>query len=776
MVDTIGTALGDARRSMTRIACATFTVGAVIGGALTFGGLAWLGGLVGGSDGGREALGVGIALAAAVADWRGVRIAPQIRRQVPERWRWRMPLALACGLYGVLLGLGFTTFVLAFAVWALAGVSFAAGSTPVGVLIGAAFGIGRALPIVWMAPRWSGHGAERLERMAAEPRLWLGLRRLDALGLCLCALFLAGAVAHAAPWPGQRVHSHPSRHVVQAVVPSATDPSTAGGDLAWQTVGGLGVLRSPSGATSALPGDLPALGPATLAWRARTGIAIADPGSLAVRASVPASGASAIAVSHGWLVYRAPAGGGVERLLGVSLLSPTAPPRAIALAPTGEIGRPALDGATVVFSLDTPTRARIDAFDLATRSRRTLRSATYGVSFANPSLLAGRLLYERTDRCRQELRIGALSTARGERVLLHLPSTVVRDPGYERSFEHAYNMGSVCRNRNFGRGASARLGPTALTPTAAYVTEIPANPAHARIVRRSRGGASAGAPTGASASAPADAAGGGGARSGADAGHGSTATKPATVNPKPPPKHWQPAVDAAIAYAHTRAGEVSFAVRTAHRLWGWRVTRTVPSASVLKAMLLVAYLDDPRVRDRPLTPADHSLIDPMIQRSDNTAASRVLEFVGPGGVYGVAARAGMRKFTLDPTIWGLSRIDAVDQARFFLHIDSHVVAPHRAVAMHLLATVTPSQRWGIGQLRLAGWRLYFKGGWGSGSGAVEHQVALLRHGNVRVSMAVLITNSPSHEYAKLTLRELFARLLRGVHSLIGPSAVVAGSR
>ena len=31
-----------------------------------------------------------------------------------------MPLPLAAGLYGVLLGLGFTTFILTFAVWALA--------------------------------------------------------------------------------------------------------------------------------------------------------------------------------------------------------------------------------------------------------------------------------------------------------------------------------------------------------------------------------------------------------------------------------------------------------------------------------------------------------------------------------------------------------------------------------------------------------------------------------------------------------------------------------
>ena len=247
----------------------------------------------------------------------------------------------------------------------------------------------------------------------------------------------------------------------------------------------------------------------------------------------------------------------------------------------------------------------------------------------------------------------------------------------------------------------------------------------------------------------------------------------AIVKQPPPKKTWQPDIHGAIAYAHTRAGNVSFAVRTAHHLWGWRQSRTVPSASVLKAMLLVAYLDDPRVRNRRLTAADHRLIDPMIQHSDNTAATRVLGFVGPPGVYAVAARAGMRKFTLDPTIWGLSRIDAIDQTRFFLHIDSHVVPRHRATAMHLLATVTPSQRWGIGELHLPGWQLYFKGGWGSGTGAVEHQVALLRHGSVRVSVAVLITTSPNHDYAKRTLRGVFAILLRGVHGLLVPPAVAA---
>ena len=227
-------------------------------------------------------------------------------------------------------------------------------------------------------------------------------------------------------------------------------------------------------------------------------------------------------------------------------------------------------------------------------------------------------------------------------------------------------------------------------------------------------------------------------------------------------KPWFPHMRAAEAYAGTRLGTVRISVRVRHRAWGWRATQTVPSASVIKAMLLVAYLDDPRVRGRALTAGDRALIEPMIRWSDNAAASNVLAYVGGDAVRAVARRAHMRRFTLVTGLWGLSQIDADDQSRFFRRIDERVVARHRATAMHLLATVVPSQRWGIGQVRPRGWALYFKGGWGSGSGAVEHQVALLRRGERRVGVAVLTSGSPSHLYAEETLEGIFARLLRGL--------------
>jgi hypothetical protein len=224
---------------------------------------------------------------------------------------------------------------------------------------------------------------------------------------------------------------------------------------------------------------------------------------------------------------------------------------------------------------------------------------------------------------------------------------------------------------------------------------------------------------------------------------------------------WRPDTEAAKAYVESRFGQVSFAVRTERRLYGVHVRRTVPSASVLKAMLLVAYLREPDVRDRALRKADRDLLGPMVRWSDNVAATRVRDIVGNDGLVRLARRVGMRAFS-PAAIWGLSRIDAADQTLFFLEIDRFVPRRHRATAMRLLSSIVPSQRWGIARVRPPGWALYFKGGWGSGSGAVDHQVALLRRGEQRVSVAILTTGSPSHAYGKESLRGVAARLLRGL--------------
>ena len=224
---------------------------------------------------------------------------------------------------------------------------------------------------------------------------------------------------------------------------------------------------------------------------------------------------------------------------------------------------------------------------------------------------------------------------------------------------------------------------------------------------------------------------------------------------------WHPDMRGAIAYARTRRGDISFAVRTDRRFYGYRPDHTVMSASVVKAMLMVAYLDQPSVRNRNLDGHDRSLLIPMITRSDNTAASEVRNIVGNGSLVALAHRVRMTHFATNP-IWGLTQITARDQTKFFLHLETYVARLHRGFALGLLASIIPAQRWGVGEVAPKGWKLYFKGGWGYGTGLVDHQVALFVRGCARVSIAVLTLDDGSHAYGKATLRGIFARLLRGI--------------
>ena len=67
---------------------------------------------------------------------------------------------------------------------------------------------------------------------------------------------------------------------------------------------------------------------------------------------------------------------------------------------------------------------------------------------------------------------------------------------------------------------------------------------------------------------------------------------------------WEPDVAGAAAWASARQGSVTFAVRTEDRLAGRGLDRQFPSASVIKAMLMVTYLRQASVRDRPLDAGD----------------------------------------------------------------------------------------------------------------------------------------------------------------------------
>jgi Beta-lactamase enzyme family len=224
---------------------------------------------------------------------------------------------------------------------------------------------------------------------------------------------------------------------------------------------------------------------------------------------------------------------------------------------------------------------------------------------------------------------------------------------------------------------------------------------------------------------------------------------------------WHPHVKAAKRYARSRAGQVSFAItRLNGELRSFHPGRSSRTASLYKAMLLAAYLN--RIRNQQIESWERNLLRPMIRVSDNDAATTIDEILGRRPIERLARRADMNHFRWNDA-WGLSRTSAADQARFFRYFRRRVPERHERFAMRQLASIVGWQRWGIAEVRPKGWQLYFKGGWGSGIGLVDHQSALLERGRMRVGLSILTEGNPSHGYGNATLRGVAKRLLRGLH-------------
>jgi hypothetical protein len=427
-------------RRYVGLCCLTFAVGAVAGGTAMFGLLAVLGSVVGAHG---LVLVAVLGVAAAIADVRGRPIVPQIRRQVPEHWRRMLPLPVATLLYGVLLGLGFTTFVYAVALWALAGISFVVAAPQTGVLIGIAFGVGRALPICVLAPvaqRRAGRSV--VDAMAQRPVVLSVVRRLAAACLVVVAAAALVGDAEGATRLG-----------------AGTDPSTSGSTVVWTTPAG-GVARDEGTAeTRSVPAHA-AVGGALIAWRDSDTVHVAQLADLTPVLDVTVPGVTAVAVSDTWLVTRA------RNQLDARLIAdPTNVVHVATTRSAAQLGRPSLDGELVVYHVATARLSTIVAFDLATATRRTVRKSKTSL-LTNPSVLGGQLLYDRQTSRAQLVELGPLGNGARDRAVYRLAAPSVHDAGHEPGYSH--------HTRNVPPPtAKWRLWTTALSGTQAYVTLLP---------------------------------------------------------------------------------------------------------------------------------------------------------------------------------------------------------------------------------------------------------------------------------------------------------------
>lgn len=219
-------------------------------------------------------------------------------------------------------------------------------------------------------------------------------------------------------------------------------------------------------------------------------------------------------------------------------------------------------------------------------------------------------------------------------------------------------------------------------------------------------------------------------------------------------------ITAAAQYLAGRSGRTAFAVVDDQgNLHGSNMHRTFVSASVVKAMLLVGYLQQLDRAHQGLAGAG-GLLYPMIHVSDNAAATAVFSHVGDAGLRSVARQAHMTDFSI-VGIWANAQISAADQARFFFEQDHLIPARFRGYARFLLSTISPDQSWGVPRVARPRFRVFFKGGWrGTGLGQLVHQAARLERRGQRIAIAVLTDGDPSMGYGEQTIEGVTQALLR----------------
>jgi hypothetical protein len=207
-------------RTRQRVAAALFAASA-LATAAALGALLGLAGATLGAD--RAVLAAaGLALLAAAREARLVRLPlPQSRRQVPERWRFELPLPVWASGYGAGLGAGFLTYQPVATFWVACAGALALARPLPAALCFALYGAGRALTLVW--PRRRLGAAEVVERIAARRP---ALLRANVAGLAACAALLALAPT-----------------AEGARITSGLDPSTDRGPVALATQGGSVVVR-----------------------------------------------------------------------------------------------------------------------------------------------------------------------------------------------------------------------------------------------------------------------------------------------------------------------------------------------------------------------------------------------------------------------------------------------------------------------------------------------------------------------------------------------------
>ncbi|HWE67889.1 MAG TPA: serine hydrolase, partial [Acidimicrobiales bacterium] len=232
------------------------------------------------------------------------------------------------------------------------------------------------------------------------------------------------------------------------------------------------------------------------------------------------------------------------------------------------------------------------------------------------------------------------------------------------------------------------------------------------------------------------------------------------------PSPFSPAV---TAYLAQRAGSVTAAVYDANtgRTWLLNPGAVQVTASIVKVDIMATAFEEAQQRGQPIPPAQAALMVPMIEVSDNSAATALWNDVGgPSAIAAYNHNFGLTATTpstqpITPTRsgWAFTTTSAADQVkilRAFAFRNGVLSDAARAYGLSLMEHVEADQVWGIPVGIAPGTTVALKTGNYplTPTDSQVNSIGYLSGGGQRYVFAILTTGDPGEAYGVSTINAL----------------------